>query len=210
MVQMIKGMNIELLEGDTSETVENVLIGEPAYTETLGCSIPTYVLGIPKGDEHDWLDRKLRFFGRLFRTVGYPEQGIEANIPLSWHKRVKAELLYTTGDCTVYEKDTFARHVFRDVLFYDGRGDKTVKNGVQPVDSVTAYIYGCCHKGDHRPKAGDMLVEGECPFEFDTSSQQSVSESMAEFRKSYPDFSVIKTVSRKMNGLRPDYEVTAV
>lgn len=210
MNQLIKGTSIEILTDTGAETVNNVLIGEPSETEMLGRKIPTYVLGIPKSDEHDWLDKKLRFFGMIFRTVGYPEQGIEANIPLAWHKRVKTELLCTTGNCIVFEKDTFTKHVFKDVYFYDSRGEKTANHSTKLVDNVTAYIYGCCNAGDYRPKAGDILVSGDSSFVFDVSSEQSASESMAEFRKLYPEFSVIKTVNHKVYGIRPDYEVTAV
>lgn len=210
MAQLIKGTSIEILTDVGTETVDNVLIGEPSETDMLGHRIPTYVLGIPKGDQRDWLDRKLRFFGMIFRTVGYPEQGIEANIPLAWHKRVKTELLCTIGDCTIYEKDTFVRHVFKDVYFYDGRGEKTANHSTAPVDSVTAYIYSCCNDENYRPKAGDILVEGDSSFEFDTTSEQSVSESMVQFRMLHPELAVIKTASCKVYGKRPDYEVTAV
>lgn len=209
MAQMIKGTSIELLSASDIEIVDNVLIGEPAYTEINGCRIPTFTISVPKGDEHNWLDRQLQFFNMRFRTVGYPEQGMEENIPLCWNKKIKAELLNVTGDCTLYEKNTFTRHVFKDVFFYDGRGQKTTKTGGETVGEVSVHIYGCCHDNSYRPRAGDMLVEGECTFEFDVSNEKAVSESWSEFRKSYPEFVTIKTVNRKVYGFLPDYEIIA-
>ena len=76
--------------------VHNVLVGEPTtdeVTETLSLTGKklAYVLAIPKGDTHEWRDRKVRFFGESFRTIGMPTQGIEALIPLSWNKKVRVE-----------------------------------------------------------------------------------------------------------------------
>ena len=81
---------------ETPVTVENVLIGEPSAQERLEETNLTgrmiaYVLGIPKGDAHEWENVTVEFFGHKFRTYGIPMQGIEANIPLSWHLKVKCE-----------------------------------------------------------------------------------------------------------------------
>ena len=76
--------------------VDNVLVGEPSsedITDTLNLTGKhlAYTLAIPKGDTHTWTDREVRFFNEKFRTIGSPTQGIEANIPLSWNKKVKVE-----------------------------------------------------------------------------------------------------------------------
>ncbi len=76
--------------------VDNVLVGEPTPQErtdelNLSGKMIAYSLGIPKGDTHDWEDQIVEFFGHKFHTFGIPKQGIEANIPLSWHKIVKCE-----------------------------------------------------------------------------------------------------------------------
>lgn len=52
----------------------------------------TYILGIPKGDTHEWYDCKVRFGGKTYKSVGYPLEGIEANVPTRWHKKVTVEL----------------------------------------------------------------------------------------------------------------------
>ena len=51
-----------------------------------------YTLGIPKGDTHDWVDKKVSFFGQNFRTIGQPIEGIDAMIPLQWNKKVRCEI----------------------------------------------------------------------------------------------------------------------
>ena len=76
--------------------VDNVLPGEPtgeeivndlqAYGKRLA-----YALGIPKGDENSWLDTEVKFFDQTFKTYGPVVQGVEANVPGVWHKKVKVE-----------------------------------------------------------------------------------------------------------------------
>lgn len=78
------------------EVVNDVLIGEPEgsdVTDTLNLTGKrlAYTLAIPKGDTHEWRDRKVEFFGRKFRTFGEPVEGIEGMIPLRWNKKVKVE-----------------------------------------------------------------------------------------------------------------------
>lgn len=81
---------------DTCEYVENVLIGQPTPQEridelNLTGRMIVFILGIPKGDTHDWENQIVEFWGERYKTFGIPEQGIEENIPLSWHKKVKCE-----------------------------------------------------------------------------------------------------------------------
>ena len=81
---------------DVATTVDNVLIGEPTTEDIINELSLTgkhlaYTLAIPKGDTHEWNDRKVEFFGEVFRTYGEPTQGIEHLIPLSWNKKVKVE-----------------------------------------------------------------------------------------------------------------------
>ena len=81
---------------DETIEVENVLVGEPSSDQIIdelnlyGKHL-AYVLGIPKGDQHDWTDVEVSFFGERFRTYGEPTQGMEHLIPLSWNKKVKVE-----------------------------------------------------------------------------------------------------------------------
>ena len=50
-----------------------------------------YTLGIPKGDTHVWEDCKVRFFGATWSSIGFPQEGIEDLIPLSWNRKVTVE-----------------------------------------------------------------------------------------------------------------------
>lgn len=84
--------------GETAVTVENVLAGLPS-TEDVTDSVSLYgkrldyMLGIPKGDAHDWKDARITIFGRDFRAFGDVIEGIEANVPGRWHKKVRVARL---------------------------------------------------------------------------------------------------------------------
>lgn len=110
MVQILKGETVTLIVKEqtglddadrpiyteTEVQVENVLIGQPTTDElttemNLSGRRIAYVLGIPKGDTHDWENTTVRFWGKTYRTIGSPMRGVEANIPLSWGMNVKVE-----------------------------------------------------------------------------------------------------------------------
>lgn len=109
---MIKGITIILCEQiengvdgfnrptytETEVEVYNVLVGQPTETEILDTLNLTgrkavYTLGIPKGDTHDWTDKKVKFFGQTFKTIGMAVEGIENMMPLSWNKKVRVEII---------------------------------------------------------------------------------------------------------------------
>ena len=76
--------------------VENVLVA-PSSTDDVTTQVnltgkkAEYTLGIPKGDQYDWKEKTVIFFGRKWRTIGIPLEGIEAMIPLDWNKKVMVE-----------------------------------------------------------------------------------------------------------------------
>lgn len=76
--------------------VPGCLVGQPSTDdiaqtmEMYGKKI-AYVVGVPKGDEHSWVDTDVIIWGERFRTIGYPETGIQGNIPLKWGQNVKVE-----------------------------------------------------------------------------------------------------------------------
>lgn len=78
------------------EIIRNVLVGEASGEEVVtelqlyGRHL-AYLLAIPKGDDHDWNDVRVEFFGQTFRTCGAVTQGIESMIPLCWNKKVRVE-----------------------------------------------------------------------------------------------------------------------
>ena len=81
---------------ESTTTVDNVLIGEPSTEDivnelNLSGKRLAYTLAIPKGDDHEWKDAVVEFFGERFRTFGAPTQGIDHLIPLQWNMKVKVE-----------------------------------------------------------------------------------------------------------------------
>ena len=106
----MKGMTVQLavktvtgydpfgapIETEELIDVEDVLVGQPStddVTNTIqlyGKKIE-YVLGIPKGDTHNWTDAEVIIWGQRFRTIGYPQTGIQENIPLKWGQNVRVE-----------------------------------------------------------------------------------------------------------------------
>lgn len=79
---------------ETAETIGNVLVAPVSSEEVIQdldlYGIKTvYQLAIPKGDNHDWKNKKVLFFNQVWQTVGEPLEGIESLIPLGWNKKVK-------------------------------------------------------------------------------------------------------------------------
>lgn len=105
---MLKGIPITLYETVRTGTdplnrpvyeeipvqVENVLV-MPTTTEeqiddlNLNGVRVLYTLAIPKGDTHDWQDKKVSFFDQSFKTVGAPVKTIDALTPTAWNTKVK-------------------------------------------------------------------------------------------------------------------------
>ena len=86
---------------ETPTAVENVLIGEPT-TDDITTSTDLYgkrlscVLGIPKGDTHDWRDARIEWtdaYGTThkLRSFGFPITGVAALVPTPWHMKVRCE-----------------------------------------------------------------------------------------------------------------------
>ncbi|MBO5628862.1 MAG: hypothetical protein J5965_07260 [Aeriscardovia sp.] len=110
MAQKIKGITVILLEKEeiekdafnrmqyeeVEEKVENVLVA-PASSDDVISQLnltgkkAVYSLGIPKGDTHNWVDRRVKFFGKTWKTIGIPQEGIEELIPLDWNKKIEVE-----------------------------------------------------------------------------------------------------------------------
>ena len=81
---------------ETPVPVENVLVCPAGSDDLVGENQlngkrAEYELCIPKGDTHNWQDKRVEFFGQMWETFGFPEQWIEGNLPLGWNLRVKVE-----------------------------------------------------------------------------------------------------------------------
>lgn len=77
-------------------TVHNVLVS-PASSDDMAEALDihgkraVYTLGIPKGDAHEWEDRKVSFFGQDWHAFNFVTLRIEDLVPLSWNKKVQVE-----------------------------------------------------------------------------------------------------------------------
>lgn len=107
---MIKGITVTLITKketgkdpmnkpiykDVETEVDNVLI-RPTSTEDIVSTLEltgkkaVYTLAIPKGDENNWENAEVLFFGQRWRTFGFVTQGIDHLIPLDWNKKVMVE-----------------------------------------------------------------------------------------------------------------------
>lgn len=79
----------------TAEDVDGVLVGQPTTSEIVE-SNDFYgkrldlMLGIPKGDTHNWTNVLVGINGNYYITFGYPMTGIQDLIPLAWGQNVRA------------------------------------------------------------------------------------------------------------------------
>ena len=77
-------------------TVDDILV-YPATSEEVVSELNLtgkhleYYLCAPKGDEHEWEDRDVLFFGQRWHVYGYPEEWIDSNNPARWNRRYKCE-----------------------------------------------------------------------------------------------------------------------
>lgn len=107
---MLKGITVTLIDKvekgkdpfgspiyeDKEIEVNNVLVSPTSSDDivnqlTLTGKKAIYTLAIPKVDTHNWEDKKVRFFGKMWHTFGEPLEGIEELIPLDWNKKVTVE-----------------------------------------------------------------------------------------------------------------------
>lgn len=73
--------------------VNNVLVAPASSQEILDTmnlygKKAVYTLGIPKGDTHDWKDKRITFFDEDWISFGEPLKGIDALVPTSWNMKV--------------------------------------------------------------------------------------------------------------------------
>ena len=76
--------------------IDNVLISPTSSEDVINQLNLTgkksvYTLAIPKGDAHEWEEKEVFFFGKTWRVIGIPLEGLEELIPLEWNKKVMVE-----------------------------------------------------------------------------------------------------------------------
>ena len=112
MASVIKGIQVILINKiesgvdpfgapiyeDKEIIVDNVLVTPTSTDEIvnqleLSGKRAVYTLAIPKDDTNNWDNSEVKFFGKTWRTIGAPKQGIAHLIPLDWNKKVEVELI---------------------------------------------------------------------------------------------------------------------
>lgn len=81
---------------ETEILVDNVLIAPVSSDEVVDQLNVTgrtveYILAIPKGDTNTWEGQIVGFFGKRWRVVGSPLEGLEHLIPLAWNRKITVE-----------------------------------------------------------------------------------------------------------------------
>lgn len=76
--------------------VEDVLVSPTSTTDITGNTNlsgkkTVYTMAIPKGDTHEWEGRTVEFWGKKWKVVGIPLEGIDELLPLKWNKKVTVE-----------------------------------------------------------------------------------------------------------------------
>lgn len=83
---------------ETPVVIDGVVVGRPDSGDilsevNLSGKTVSYVLSLPAGDDHDWVNARVDFYGRKWRTIGIPTQFTDgfmgADFP--WNKQVKVE-----------------------------------------------------------------------------------------------------------------------
>ena len=78
------------------EEIEDCLVGSPS-TDDITSALNLYgkkveyIIGIPKGDTHEWNDKTVIIWGEKYRTFGFPITGELSNIPLRWGQNIRVE-----------------------------------------------------------------------------------------------------------------------
>lgn len=81
---------------ESEVTVENVVVGVPSSDAVVtdlnidGKRL-AFILGIPKGDNHDWKNATIYIRGQKFKSYGFPLTQTEENVPGHWNTQVKVE-----------------------------------------------------------------------------------------------------------------------
>lgn len=80
---------------ETPVTVNNVLIQPlerttdvPTESTDITGEKTSYILGIPKTDNHDWKNCRVDFWGESYQTESGEWQGIDHLVPGDWNRKI--------------------------------------------------------------------------------------------------------------------------
>lgn len=117
--------------------------------------------------------------------------------------------MLTNTVCTLYAYDGdsggYTRTVIENVYWSSVHKRTVGKSGANSSDETVVYFYGADFP---KTASKDILVKGVCEFEFDNSTQESISRSFAEFRKITTFVTVMSISDCRFGGLS-HMEVTA-
>ncbi len=111
--------------------------------------------------------------------------------------------MLTNTSATLYKFNGtgFDRFFISAVFWYDSNQARVTKSGLNSAAQASIFIPLKSITSDNTPKtpSKDMFVKGNCEFEFDNTSQKTVSERMKEFRGKY-EFVTISDIEEKLYG----------
>lgn len=120
--------------------------------------------------------------------------------------------MLTNSDCTVYRYDSdtkgFDRLYIPAVMWQESKAANVTKSGLQTADGVTVFIEERYTQNAPQTAAKDMLVKGNCPFEFCNKNAQSISDSMKEFQSKHR-FVTVSAIDKYLYGRLAHFEISA-
>lgn len=108
-------------------------------------------------------------------------------------------MLYNSS-CTIYRalKQGFERMYIPECFWQESRGATIAKGGVIADVGIIVYIPEKYAEAAPTTAQKDMLVNGECSFKFDNSSDKSISDGIRALQKYKPV--TVKSVDSKLYG----------
>ena len=81
---------------ETAVEVHDVLVAPTSVEENVDLvnlygRKAAYTLGIPKGDTHEWENKRVTFFGTDWKVFGIPTKGPDSLVPTRWNMKVTVE-----------------------------------------------------------------------------------------------------------------------
>lgn len=217
---------------DTFETVDNVLIGEPGaegISDDAGIygRRQVFLLGIPKGDVHNWMNRHVSWTGPQGTvygiTFGFPITGVERLIPTPWHMKVRCVRIDPSEEKTATLWSAGKRVALYGVWMSPENGIERTETGKVGDDTVAlalpetvlAYSEGalltyCGPKAYAAMSAADQAVH----YTIDSNAFFALGDVRAtgkfqEINAAYDDVYRVQSVKRKQTGTDTEYlEVT--
>ena len=124
--------------------------------------------------------------------------------------------MLANSDCTIYlfktsfgpEMNTagYERHYIDKCYWEEIIGEKVTKSGQTLSNSLHLVLFSDDVIPEHPAK--DIVVKGNCNFEFNNWSDEDVSDSMKEFRKKHKNRTIMSCEPMMYGGL-PHLEITA-